>query len=122
MVKTTGPDNLITLIIDALEDVKGEDICVMDLRDIENTVCQYFIICSGTSNTQVSALAGSVQKKVSKALKEKPLQAEGLENSEWVLIDYVDVVVHIFQRNIREHYDIESLWGDAKVTEIASSY
>jgi len=122
MVKTTGPDNLITHIIDALEDVKGEDICVMDLRDIENTVCQYFIICSGTSNTQVSALAGSVQKKVSKALKEKPLQAEGLENSEWVLIDYVDVVVHIFQRHIREHYDIESLWGDAKVTEIASSY
>ena len=122
MVKTTGPDNLITHIIDALEDVKGEDICVMDLRDIENTVCQYFIICSGTSNTQVSALAGSVQKKVSKALKEKPLQAEGLENSERVLIDYVDVVVHIFQRNIREHYDIESLWGDAKVTEIASSY
>jgi len=122
MVKTAGPDNLITHIIDALEDVKGEDICVMDLRDIENTVCQYFVICSGTSNTQVNALAGTVQKKVSKALREKPLQAEGLENSEWVLLDYVDVVVHIFQRQIREHYDIESLWGDAKLTEIASSY
>ena len=122
MVKTTGPDNLITHIIDALEDVKGEDICVMDLRDIENTVCQYFVICSGTSNTQVNALAGTVQKKVSKALREKPLQAEGLENSEWVLLDYVDVVVHIFQRHVREHYDIESLWGDAKLTEIASSY
>lgn len=122
MVKTAGPDNLITHIIDALEDVKGEDICVMDLRDIENTVCQYFVICSGTSNTQVNALAGSVQKKVSKALREKPLQAEGLENSEWVLLDYVDVVVHIFQRHVREHYDIESLWGDAKLTEIASSY
>lgn len=122
MVKTVGPDNLITHIIDALEDVKGEDICVMDLRDIENTVCQYFVICSGTSNTQVNALAGTVQKKVSKALREKPLQAEGLENSEWVLLDYVDVVVHIFQRHVREHYDIESLWGDAKLTEIASSY
>lgn len=122
MVKTASPDNLITHIIDALEDVKGEDICVMDLRDIENTVCQYFVICSGTSNTQVNALAGSVQKKVSKALREKPLQAEGLENSEWVLLDYVDVVVHIFQRHVREHYDIESLWGDAKLTEIASSY
>jgi ribosome-associated protein len=122
MVKTAGPDNLITHIIDALEDVKGEDICVMDLRDIENTVCQYFVICSGTSNTQVNALAGTVQKKVSKALREKPLQAEGLENSEWVLLDYVDVVVHIFQRHVREHYDIESLWGDAKLTEIASSY
>ena len=122
MVKTAGPDNLITHIIDALEDVKGEDICVMDLRDIENTVCQYFVICSGTSNTQVNALAGTVQKKVSKALREKPLQAEGLENSEWVLLDYVDVVVHIFQRRVREHYDIESLWGDAKLTEIASSY
>ena len=122
MVKTAGPDNLITHIIDALEDVKGEDICVMDLRDIENTVCQYFVICSGTSNTQVNALAGTVQKKVSKALREKPLQAEGLENSEWVLLDYVDVVVHIFQRHVREHYDIESLWGDAKLTEIASSF
>ena len=122
MVKTAGPDNLITHIIDALEDVKGEDICVMDLRDIENTVCQYFVICSGTSNTQVNALAGTVQKKVSRALREKPLQAEGLENSEWVLLDYVDAVVHIFQRHVREHYDIESLWGDAKLTEIASSY
>ena len=122
MVKTAGPDNLITHIIDALEDVKGEDICVMDLRDIENTVCQYFVICPGTSNTQGNALSGSFEKKVSKALREKPLQAEGLENSEWVLLDYVDVVVHIFQRHVREHYDIESLWGDAKLTEIASSY
>ena len=77
---------------------------------------------TGNSNTQVNALAGSVQKKVSKALKEKPFHVEGTETAEWVLLDYINVVVHIFQRTVREYYDIESLWGDAKVTAIASNY
>ena len=111
-------EDLISLIIKVIDDVKGEDIQLLDLRDIENTVCNYFIICSGNSNTQVNAIAGSVQKIVSKELKDKPWHIEGQTNSEWLLMDYVNVVVHIFQKHVREYYDIESLWGDAKITEI----
>lgn len=115
-------DQLITYIIQGIEDVKGNQIEIIDLRDIENTVCDYFIVCSGNSNTQVNAIESSVRKVVSKALQDKPWHVEGLENSEWVLIDYVDVVVHVFQKHIREYYDIESLWGDAKITSIESNY
>ncbi|NEV93277.1 ribosome silencing factor [Psychroflexus sp. YR1-1] len=115
-------DQLITYIIQGIEDVKGNEIEIIDLRDLENTVCDYFIVCSGNSNTQVDAIESSVRKVVSKALQDKPWHVEGLENSEWVLMDYVDVVVHIFQKQIREYYDIESLWGDAKITSIESNY
>ncbi|REE08580.1 ribosome silencing factor [Winogradskyella pacifica] len=115
-------DQLITSIIGGIEDVKGKEITLLDLRDIENTVCDYFIICEGTSNTQVNAIVGSIQKQVSKTLKDKPWHIEGTENAEWVLMDYVNVVVHVFQKHIREYYDIEELWGDAKITQIETSY
>lgn len=115
-------DQLISTIISGIEDVKGKDINILDLREIENTVCDYFIVCEGTSNTQVNAIVNSIQKKVSKELKDKPWHTEGLENSEWVLMDYVNIVVHVFQKHIREYYDIESLWGDAKTTVIETSY
>ena len=115
-------DQLISVIISSIEDVKGNEISILDLRDIENTVCDYFIICEGTSNTQVNAISNSIQKKVSKELKDHPWHVEGADNAEWILLDYVNVVVHVFQKHIREYYDIESLWGDAKMTEIKSSY
>ncbi len=115
-------DELISLVVSGIEDVKGVDINLLDLREIENTVCDYFIICNGTSNTHVNAIVSSIQKTVSKAIKDKPWHVEGLENAEWVLMDYVNVVVHVFQRQIREFYDIEGLWGDAKVTIVESSY
>ena len=108
--------DLIDEIIFGIEDVKGVDINIMDLRNITNTVCEFFILCTGTSNTHVSAITNSIRKNVSKKLKEKPFSLEGLENQEWVLIDYIDVVVHIFQGDTREYYDIENLWGDAKIT------
>ena len=111
-------DELIATIIKGIDDVKGESIQLLDLREIENTVCDYFVICTGNSNTQVNAISGSVQKVVSKELKDKPFNIEGQGNSEWVLMDYVNVVVHIFQKHVRDYYDIESLWGDAKITEI----
>lgn len=119
--KEAGTDQLITQIIRGIEEVKGKDIEILDLRDIENTVCDYFIICNGTSNTQVNAIVNSIQKSVSKALKEKPWHVEGSENSEWILMDYVHVVVHVFQKHIREFYDIEGLWGDAKTVKIEST-
>lgn len=117
--KPVSTDDLIAVIIKGIDDVKGEDIQLLDLREIDNTVCDYFVICSGNSNTQVNAISGSVQKVVSKELKDKPWHIEGQNNSEWVLMDYVNVVVHVFQKHVREFYDIESLWGDAKITQIS---
>ncbi|PQJ73853.1 MULTISPECIES: ribosome silencing factor [Polaribacter] len=116
--KQVSADELIAVIIKGIDDVKGENIQLLDLREIENTVCDYFIICSGNSNTQVNAISGSVQKVVSKEIKDKPWHVEGETNAEWVLMDYVNVVVHIFQKHVRDFYDIESLWGDAKITQI----
>lgn len=118
MIKHPEKDLLITTIIDAIQDIKGEDIMIFDLSGIENAVADTFIICSGNSNTQVAAIAGSVEKKVRNSIKERPWHVEGIENAMWVLVDYVSVVVHIFQKNIREYYNIEELWGDAKITVI----
>ncbi|MFL1895887.1 ribosome silencing factor [Aquimarina sp. 2-A2] len=120
--KEINSDELIAQIIKGIEEVKGNDIDILDLREIENTVCDYFVICNGTSNTQVNAIVSSIQKIVSKALKDKPWHIEGSENAEWVLMDYVNVVVHVFQKHIREFYDIEGLWGDAKTTSIQTKY
>ncbi len=120
--ENSGADQLITAILSGIEDVKGKEITILDLREIENTVCDYFIICEGTSNTQVNAIVNSIQKKVSKDLKDNPWHVEGSDNAEWVLMDYVNVVVHVFQKHTRLFYDIESLWGDAKTTVIETSY
>ncbi|AZQ45030.1 ribosome silencing factor [Nonlabens ponticola] len=123
MVKeNVSTDALITQIIAGIEDVKGNEITILDLRDIDNTVTSYFIICSGTSNTQVNAIVNSVQRKVSKELQENAWHVEGAQQAEWVLMDYVDVVVHVFQKQTREYYDLEGLWGDAKVSTIESTY
>ena len=121
-IKKERDIQLIEEIILGIENVKGEKINQLDLRKLENTPCDFFIVCSGNSNTQVSAIVNSVLKRVSKALKEKPFHTEGLDNAEWVLIDYVNVVVHIFQNQIREYYNLEELWGDAKSTQIVSKY
>jgi ribosome-associated protein len=113
---------LVEEIILGIENVKGEDIHQLDLRELDNTPCDFFIICSGNSNTQVSAIVNSVLKTVSKSMHEKPFHTEGSDNAEWALMDYVNVVVHVFQKQIREYYNIEELWGDAKSTQIASNY
>jgi len=115
-------NQLITHIVEGIENVKGDDIQLLDLRNIENNVCDYFIICTGSSNTQVDAIVNSVQKHVSKNLKDKPWHVEGHNGSQWVLMDYVNIVVHVFQEQTREFYDLEGLWGDAKITEIETNY
>merc|ERR1712224_570086 len=112
MTGRTKFKKLIRLIIDGIEDVKGNEISLLDLRKLENR------ISDGNSNTQVNAIINSVTKKVSKELKDKPWGIEGTENAEWVLLDYVDVVVHVFQKEKREFYDLEGLWGDAKRIEL----
>lgn len=120
MVKIKEKQQLIEKIIEAIQDTHGEDISVLDFSQIENTVTECFIICSGNSNTQVAAIAGKVEKQVQEALHDKPWHVEGLETAQWVLLDYISVVVHVFQKHVREYYDIESLWGDAKITKIKS--
>ncbi len=119
--KNTNSDFLVSAILKSLDESKALDIKLLDLREIENTVCDYFVICSGTSNTHTSAISGITQKQVSKLTKQKPFNVEGEGNAQWILMDYVDVVVHIFQRGAREFYDLENLWGDAKITTISSS-
>lgn len=108
---------LVEQIVNGLQEKKGREIISLDLRKIDNAVSDYFVIASGDSNTQVAALAGSVEEMVQKELNDKPWHVEGTSNAEWVLMDYVTVVVHIFQREPREHYNIEGLWADAIVKE-----
>ena len=118
MSKSTEKQLLIDTIVDAIQDTKGENIKIFDVGGIENSVAETFIICSGNSNTQVSSIAGNIEKKVRNEIQDRPWHVEGAENSLWVLMDYVSVVVHIFQKETREFYDIEELWGDAKITVI----
>ena len=120
--KTINNDILLAHIIKGIEEVKGNDITIMDLREIDTAVCDYCIICNGNSNTQVNAIVNSIQKIVSKELKDKPWHIEVTDNAEWVLMDYVNIVVHVFQKHIREYYNIESLWGDDKITTIENKY
>ena len=111
-------DILLETIIEGIQELKGIDTAILDLKKIETAVCKYFVICSGTSNTHVSSIADSVKKIVSKEIQEKPWHIEGLNTSEWVLLDYSDIVVHVFQEQTREFYRLEDLWGDAKIRTI----
>jgi len=118
MTKTANTDSLIHKIIEGIEEVKGQNTTIIDMRGIENAVAQYFVIADGTSNTQVNAIADSIKKTVSKSLQQKPWHVEGEDNSEWILMDYVDVVAHIMQKPIRDYYNLEELWGDAKIMQL----
>lgn len=118
MNKTTEKQLLIDKIVEAIQDTKGEDILIFDLTKIENSVAETFIICSGNSNTQVNAISGNIQKKVRNDLQDRPWHVEGNENALWILLDYVSVVVHVFQTETRNFYEIEELWGDANITKI----
>ncbi len=109
---------LVDTIVEGIQEIKGKDITVLDLKNIENSVCDYFIICTGDSNTQVEGITSSVVRHTRKQISEKPWHNEGSTNSEWVLLDYVSVVVHIFYRETREYYNIEGLWADAERTDI----
>lgn len=114
--KKKAVNPLFESILKGIEEKKGFDITALDLSAIPNAVCKQFIVCSGSSTTQVEAIADSVLEEVRKATGEKPWHVEGYENKEWILIDFVDTVVHIFQPEIREFYGLEDLWADAKVT------
>jgi len=103
------------IIIKGIQDKKGKDITSINLKNIEHAVTDYFIVCHGSSNTQVQAIAESIEDEVRKSIGLKPWHREGVQNAEWILLDYVDVVVHVFQENTRDFYQIEKLWADAEI-------
>ena len=118
--KTVGrkSDVLVKAIIDSIKQHKGKEVVSLDLRKIETAVCDFFIICHGTSNTHIASIAENVRKEISKQMKEKPWHTEGEANKEWVLMDYFNVVVHIFNKETRTYYDFERLWGDANIIKV----
>lgn len=113
-----GKHNLIDSIVDGLQDKKGHNIVIADLSNIEDTICTYFVIAQGGSPAQVHALAMSVGDKARELCGVRPLAVDGLRNSNWVAMDYADIIVHIFLPEERAFYDIEHLWADAELTEI----
>jgi len=110
--------NLVDVIVRGMQEKKAENVTVVDLRNIENAVCDFFVISNANSNTQVNAIADSVQKETLEILADKAWHKEGTETAEWILLDYVNVVVHIFQTASREFYALEELWGDAEITKV----
>jgi len=113
--KEVSDETLVDTIIEAIREKKGQQIIKLDLQEIKNTVCSYFIICQAESNTQVNALADNIEKQTSLKLKVPPHHIEGRVNSQWVLLDYFGVIVHVFQKEYREFYKLEDLWSDGKL-------
>lgn len=105
-------------IIEGIQEKKGQDITVIDLRDIEGAIAQYFVICQGNTPTQVEAITESVAEMARQQLNEKPAHVVGLELAHWVAMDFTDVIVHIFVPDMRTYYNIENLWQDAHITNI----
>lgn len=105
-------------IVEGMQENKAKDIVVLDLRKISGAVSDFFVICSGDSSTQVDGISSSVQRHTRKILKEKPYSVEGKNNREWVLMDYVSVVAHVFYHETRKFYDLEDLWADAVRTDV----
>lgn len=118
--KTKGNTStkLSEIIVKGMQEKKAIDIVVMDLRKVKNAVADFFVICSGNSDKQIDAIADSVDEQVYKALKENPWHIEGKNNKEWMLLDYINVVAHVFRKDRRNFYGLETLWGDAEIIQI----
>lgn len=114
----TEATNLVKSITKGIQEKKGQHIVIADLSHIDGAIANYFVICQGNSPTQVEAIAESVGDICRKEAGEKPVNVNGLGNNQWVAIDYVDVLVHIFMPEMREFYNLENLWEDAKLTEL----
>ena len=115
--KASDSEKLSRVVVKGMQEKKASDILVMDLRLVKNAVADFFVICSGNSDKQIAAIADSVDEVVFKNLKENPWHSEGKKNKEWMLLDYVNVVAHVFKKDKREFYALEKLWGDAEITQ-----
>ena len=113
-------DILAELVVKGMQEKKATDIVVINLKSLKNAVSDYFVIASANSDTQIDAIATSIEEEVFKSVRQNPWQSEGRTNNEWVLLDYVNVVAHIFLKDKREFYALEELWGDAKIEHVAS--
>ncbi len=118
--ETITSKQLVDAVVEGIQEKKGVNITVLDLTSIENTISDYFVICDGDSNVHVDTIADSVDEYVRKTVRDKPLHVEGRDNAEWILIDYMNVVVHLFQRKVREFYNLEGLWADGERHDIAN--
>jgi ribosome-associated protein len=119
--KTATPKQTLSLVdavVEGMKERKAKHITVLNLAGIENRVTDYFVICDADSNTHVNSIADSVEETVEKLIGERAYHSEGQQNNEWILIDYINVVAHVFNRETREYYNIEGLWGDAEITTI----
>lgn len=110
--------NILENILEGISKIKGEKIQIIDLNTIHHTECGYFVICHGNSTTQVNAIAHSVEKTVEENTGIKIWHRDGYKNSIWILLDYGDVMVHVFQKRARDFYNLEGLWSDAKITDV----
>ncbi|MBS1557437.1 MAG: ribosome silencing factor [Bacteroidetes bacterium] len=116
--KKQDSEKLAEVVVKGMQEKKATDIVVMDLREVKNAIADFFVLCSGNSDKQLSAIADSVDEFVYKERKENPWHSEGKNNKEWVLLDYISVVAHILRKDKREFYALERLWGDAKIEAI----
>ncbi len=120
--KLLPAEELRDFVVQGMLERKAADIVILDLRNVKNAITDFFVICSGNSDTQIEAIADSVEEEIKKNLNERCWHREGRQVREWVLIDYVNVVVHVFRKDRREFYDLENLWGDAVITKIKESF
>ena len=109
---------LIEKIIEGIQEKKGKNIVTADLTEIEDTICNYFVICEGNSPNQVLAIADSIKETAKKETGVRPLSVDGQRNAQWIAMDYSDVIVHVFLPDMRRFYDLEHLWEDAKLTSV----
>ena len=116
--KSLNSEKLSQAIVLGMQEKKGFDIVVMDLRKVKNAVADFFVICSGNSDKQLDAISESIDEYVFKKVKENPWHSEGKSNKEWMLLDYINVVAHVFKKEKRNFYSLEKLWGDAEITRI----
>jgi ribosome-associated protein len=120
--KTANLSTYLTEVaVHGIQEKKGNDIVRLDLRELNSSVSDYFVICSANSSTQVKAIADSVEDEIFKNTQTDPWRKEGQEHAEWIILDYLDIVIHIFRTEKREFYGIEELWGDAEVTTFKSA-
>lgn len=121
IVKEIKSDVLSKWVVDGMLEKKALNIILMDLREVKHAIADYFVICSGNSDTQIDAISESIEEEILKNSKQKPWKREGQQNKEWILLDYVDVVAHVFNKDKRAFYGLEELWGDAKIAVIESN-
>ena len=113
-----SPDGLFNTVVDAIRSRKGEQIVAMDLSGIETSIAHYFIITHAASTVQAKAIAEAIEKQVFQVQHKKPFHKEGYENSFWILLDYGEIIIHVFQKPYRDFYNLEELWADGQITEL----